>query len=297
MNIQQDDVLGSITHVLDRSDWDHLCLPNSCFDVLGTGTEQTALFKAHVNVDSVTADGAAELKRAAAYLSAAPLIVGERNSRGELEKQVIYERYGIPTIKPETLEAYLELQEPACVMNRKGGYYVALDADRIEEQREEQGLSRNALAKEVGITARTLVTYRERGRATVETAERLQEVLGDVVSGIDIFASTPVDEAQHGVENRITYHLTRIGLDAAGFHRAPFDVAARDDEDTFVARRDVEGDDAVMDWLRAAQRLVKSNPFLVAEQEMPEDGIAVVTEERLREIKSKADLKAEVQRD
>ncbi len=296
--MSKEHVLEDVVSVLKRADWAHSLLPSSCFDVLGRGEDHAALFKVQGNVDSVTKQHSTEIKRAARYLSASPLIIGERNSRGELEKQVIYERYGIPTIKPETLESYLAMQNQVHVMNKKGGYYVPVSGEKIEERRKEQDYSINALAKEVGVTARTIRKYKENGMATVETAQRLEQELGDVTRTVDLFkasmqVTTDTAASQSPQGNRITRNFVRIGFDASTFESAPFDVAAKDEEDRLVARKDDRMKDAVLEFLIALQQLVDSTPVLIGD-ESTDERVYTISERELGKIKSKKELKEEV---
>lgn len=294
--MEKEHVLETVTGILQRAGWNHSRLPGGCFDVMSKGEQHVALLKVHANVDSVTRPDSEEIKQAAQYLSASPLIVGERNSRGELEKQVIYERYGIPTVKPETLEAYLDMQEKLYVMNRKGGYYVSIDAEKFEEKRKEEGYSVNGLAKEIGVTARTVTKYRRNGVATVETAKRITSVLGDVVQEVNIFEQDLQQEERQQIDRRgeLAQRFIKIGMDAAGFQRAPFDVAAKDEEDRFVAKKAQREEVVMINLLRAIQDLSESNPFLITRRNKDYSDIGSISERRLRRIKDKDEFKAEI---
>ncbi len=294
-------VLEDVLRIMKRAGWQHSQLPRSCFDVLGKGSEQAALVKAHKNIDGLTREDSDEMKQAARYLSAAPLIVGERNSRGELEKQVIYERYGIPTINTETLEVYLDLQEQAYVMNRKGGYYVSIDEEKFEDRRKEEGYSINSLAKEIGVTSRTVTKYRKNGVATIETAQRLTDVLGDVVAAVDILDQpTAMHDESETVQqtdaerDQLTQRFIRIGQEAARFSRAPFDVAVKDEHDRFVAKRTQQDDEPMVDLLQAIRDLSNSTPFLITKRRTSYTGIDTISERRLDEIRDKDEFKEEI---
>lgn len=292
--MKKEHVADRVVTILRSAGWEHSHLPRSCFDLLGRGETQSVLFKLLSNVDSATRESAEEMKKAAMYLSASPLLVGERNSRGELEKQVVYERYGIPTVKPETLESYLNLREQSVVMNKKGGYYVSLDADRIEERRKEKGYSLNALAKEVGVSRRTIVNYEKDGAATPEKAQRLEEVLGDVVQGIDLFSADVTVEHRHP-DDRTAERLVSIGFTASGFRRAPFDVAAKDENDRFIAQKaQEEPKSSQLEALITIQNLSSSTPFLITRQRKEYSGVASVTEKTLRNVESRDALKREL---
>lgn len=284
------DVKHAVISILQRSGWEHSHLDSSCFDVLGREDDRSVLVKTHTNIDSATRESSAEMKKASVYLSASPLIVGTRNSRGELEQQVIYERYGIPAVKPETLEAYLELQQPSIVMNKKGGYYVSLDTDKVEERRKEEGYSLNALAKEVGVSRKTISNYRERGVASVEKAERLEAVLGDVFDGIDIF-DTDVS-VQTSPSSSVAKRLAKIGFDASSFKRAPFDAAAKDADDRFVAKEDSDVEQPVIRLLTEISHLADSTPFLIGDR--PVDRVGTISQQRFDRLSSKDELKREI---
>ena len=61
------------------------------------------IIKVASQIDSVTADIAWDLNLIARYLQATPLIVGERARDTELERGVVYIRYGLFALSPETL--------------------------------------------------------------------------------------------------------------------------------------------------------------------------------------------------
>lgn len=290
--MHKENVFETVIKILRGADWDYSPLNSSCFDILGSDTDRSVLMKVYSNIDSATREQSEEMKRAAEYLSASPLIVGRQNSRGELDRQVVYERYGIPTIKPETLESYLRLRESSVVMNKKGGYYVSLDPQKIEERRKDEGYSVNALAKAVGVSRRTIDNYRDDGVATVEKAQRLEDVLGDVLQEIDIFDTEIRIKSQRSNEDGVARRLTRIGLEASAFRTAPFDVAARDDADRFVGKQDLSTDDATsIEHLLVIQRFSQTTPFLVAEDSV-DDRIGTISSERLDDMSSKDELKA-----
>lgn len=291
--MQSADMVNAVTRILDRAGWEHTRHTGSCFDLFAASGERSLILKVAANVDSTNRDDTEEMKQACRFLGAAPVVVGTRSSRRELRPQVIYERYGVPAIRPDTLDAYLRLQERTPVMNRRGGYYVSIDTDELEEQRREEGYSVNALAKEVGVSRRTIVNYREKGVAQYEKAQRLEEVLGDVTASIDIFHTRV--EVSRARSHPVADRLTDIGMEAAGFSRAGFDAAARDAEDRFVARQQ-EGSlpDHLHGFLRRLTEMSGSTTFLVTDDRDAYDGIAVIAEDQLESVQNKDDLKAEI---
>ncbi|MDY6768976.1 MAG: helix-turn-helix domain-containing protein [Candidatus Nanohaloarchaea archaeon] len=284
-----DDMTATVINMLRSAGWQHSYLENRCFDLFARSDEGSLILKVHENVDSADRASADELKQACRYLGAAPLIVGERTSRGELEPEVVYERYDIPTVTTETLRRYLQLQQRPAVYNKRGGYYVQVDGDRFERRRKEEGYSLNALAKEVGVSRKTVDTYRDGGAASVETAQRLEEVLGDVIRAVD-FVEIEV-EAQPAPDNRIAKRLVKIGFDASGFSQAPFDAAARDDEERFVGKRETDVEDALLEFLHQLQDMAESRTFLVTEDGTGYGELSSISERRMRRLEEKEEFK------
>lgn len=290
--MRQDSLIQDVVRILDQTEWRHAAFPGHCFDLVGEQEGNAVLLKALPNVDSATRETSEEMRQAAAFLGASPLIVGEKNQRGELEKKVVYERYGIPTISAETLEEYLRLRHGPIIVNTRGGHYASIDPEKLEEKRKEAGYSVNGLAKEIGVSTRTVLNYREQGRAQIRTAKRLEAVLGPVWAEIDLLEQA--EPRQGRPNNRIAKRLLRIGFDASGFAKAPFDAAARDRGDRFVAKEDEKRtDERLLRFLQDVQDLVDSVPFMVTEHR--EDyAIPSVTKKRLRTVDGKEELKEAV---
>lgn len=305
--------IETVINLLRSAGWEHSYLENRCFDLFARSDEGSLILKVHENVDSTDRESAEELKQACTYLGASPLIVGERTSRQELEPQVVYERYDIPTVTTETLRQYLALQQRPVVLNKRGGYYVSIDAERLEERRQAEGYSLNALAKDVGVSRKTVTRYREGGTASVEKAQRLEEVLGDVVEGVDFMAVEV--EAEPSPDNRIARRLVKIGFDAAGFSTAPFDAAARDvheqrpdregqeepqaavrEEERFVGKREARLEDTLLEFLQQLGRLAESNAFVVTEHEEEYGGLSAISEDRMKRVEAKDEFKDAVRR-
>ncbi|MDY6770185.1 MAG: helix-turn-helix domain-containing protein [Candidatus Nanohaloarchaea archaeon] len=290
--MSRETAVATVIDLLRSSGWEHSYVENRCFDLFARGDRGSLILKVHENVDSADRESAAELKQACRYLGAAPLIVGERTSRGDLEPWVVYERYDIPTVNTATLRQYLRLREPPVVCNTRGGYSVAIDADRFEERRKAEGYSLNALAKEVGVSRRTIDTYRRGGSASVETAQRLEEVLGDVVAAVD-FVEVEV-EAQPAPDNSIAQRLVKIGFDASGFSQAPFDAAARDEEERFVGSREEELEDALLEFLARLQEIADSRTFLVTDDDSERGDIAAISRDRMKQVDGTEEFKEEI---
>lgn len=284
--------MDRVIGLLDESGWRHAHPVQGCFDVFARGEGESLILKVHENVDSADRETAREMKQACRFLGATPVIVGERTSRGDLEPRVLYERYDVPTIEPGTLRDYLALHRPPRVRRTRGGFQARIDREKLERKRIEKDYSLNALAREIGVSGQTIRSYRERGTATVEKAKRLEEVLGPVTAGIELRdVEVRVEET---TENRVSRRLVRIGFDAAGFSSAPFDAAAADEQESFVAKQEQDLSDALLRFLERLPEMAGSRTFLVTERDEDYGDIPSVSEARLDAMDRPDELRDEV---
>lgn len=290
--MQDEDTIETVINLFRRNGWRYSYLGNRCFDLFAKSEENSLILKVHENVDSADRQSTEELKRACQYLGASPLIVGERNSRGGLEPEVVYERYGVPTVNLDTLRTYLATRQKPLVFNRRGGYAVPVDEERLEERRKDEGYSLNALAKELGVSRKTVEKYRDGGAASVEKAKRLEEVLGEVVQEADFLeVEVTVTSSQ---DNRIARQLTQIGFEAAGFSKAPFDAAARDQEERFVGKREKNVKDSILAFLEELQDVAQSRTFLVTEREDDHGRLSSISDRRMKDMDGKEEFKEQL---
>ncbi len=77
------------------------------FDLIAKKGDTLVTIKVVSHIDSITADTAWDLNLIARCLEATPLIIGERARDTDLERGVVYIRYGLFAISPETLYDYL----------------------------------------------------------------------------------------------------------------------------------------------------------------------------------------------
>jgi putative transcriptional regulator len=76
------------------------------FDLIAKRGDRLVIIKVVSHIDSVSADIARDLNLIARHLEATPLIVGERARDTDLERGVVYIRYGLIALSPETLYDY-----------------------------------------------------------------------------------------------------------------------------------------------------------------------------------------------
>ena len=208
----------------------------SCFEIVASRLLLLLFIKVTTNIDSVTEEQAEDLKRLAAFFKASPLIVGIRTKNGELEEGVVYERFGIYALSPETLYDILVENELPAIFAERGGFYVRINGRLLRNLREKHGYSINELAQILGVSRKSLLNY-ERGEQAVslDVAIRLEELFDEplaepldvlhsrVEANLDIIPETPL-------EREVFERLKYLGLGVVKVKKAPFNAVSRDDE-------------------------------------------------------------------
>lgn len=170
---------GEVKHVFERGNVEFIeCLSGFCFDFVAKKKNLIMLLKLLFNIDSLSSDIAGDLKAVASSLSTPPLIVGKKTRVGEMEDGVVYERYGINSITPNTLEDALVHNILPSIVSARGGYYVEIDGEKLREIRTGKSISLGELAEKAGITRRMAAKYeRENASPTLSIALKLGEYL------------------------------------------------------------------------------------------------------------------------
>ncbi|HIJ98907.1 TPA: transcriptional regulator [archaeon] len=211
----------------------------SCFDILARRADKILLVKVLTNVDSFYEEQAADLKRVGDVLGATALLVGVFVKSEYMRPKTIYERYGIMAINFETFEESILEKKLPVVYAKKGGFYANINPEFLKQIRERNKLSVGALAREAGISKKSLQNY-ERGQgAEIGNILRLQQALGDLeLNTINIFqhtiASAIQEQKQTGIENAVSKRLGRIGFKTATVQRASFRIIGKHREDILL---------------------------------------------------------------
>jgi len=119
------------------------------FDLVARRDNSLLIIKVLTNVNALSEDVAEELKVLSELLKGHPLLIGERSGTGLLEKEVVYDRFGIQAISPETLESHLLDGIPLKIYAGPGGFYVNLDNERLLKLRQQQNISLGSFARSV----------------------------------------------------------------------------------------------------------------------------------------------------
>ncbi len=124
----------------------------------------------------VSRDEAGDLSRASLALDSVPVVVSDDPS---LYDNIVYEKEGVFLMNERTLENMYLRPNEIIALYRKGSIYLVADKEAIRESRAKRNMSLGDVAYLTNLTRKTIYMYeREGGIVSVETAEKLVDVLG-----------------------------------------------------------------------------------------------------------------------
>jgi len=301
--VRKEDLVGEVAGTLAEADYQvSRVMPYGayCFDIAAR-RDLILILKVLVNVDSMDAFQAEQLKRLCCLVSGYPLLIGDRTRTERIEDDVVHERYDLPAINSETLRSLLQSSSLPLIFGTKGGYYVRINGEALREERKRRGLSLGQLAERVGVTRESIYNYEHDGNATVETAMALVEELGaDLVRPVEVLRKVDVNlRPDSHIENEllrfVASRLTRIGFGVYTTQRTPFHVIAEESRErlmsaVFEKYRNLRQHAEVISSL---SRVIDITAFLVSHETGGKTdlrGIPIILEEELRDVENKSDL-------
>ncbi len=301
--MRKEQIVSEVAQTLQEADFEvSRVLPYGyyCFDIAAR-KDLVLLLKILVNVDSIEASQAEQLKRLCYLVSGYPLLIGDRTRTERIENDVVHERYNLPAINPETLKMLIQNAALPLIFSTKGGYYVRINGDALRAERERRGLSLGQLAEMVGVTRESIYAYEHGGNATVETAMALAEKLGvDVVRPVQVLRKiemsiSPGGEIANELVGQLVKKLTLLGFRVFTTPRTPFHLMAKESEERLLAtaferyRHIMEH----VDVISGLSRVMDITTFLVSQEKQGAEnlrGIPIIREDELAEIENRSDL-------
>jgi len=272
-----------------------------CFDIVARKGNTILLLKVLYNIDSLKPEMAEEMKVVAKLLKASPIVVGEKFKFDYLERGVVYNRHGLPVINTATFYDFIVEGIAPMVYSAPGGYYVKLDNEKIREMREKLGISLGEMAKLLGVSRRTVKKYEEGIDTTVETALKIEEILGTyVIKAIDILNFVKDDVVKEekeptfsGEEAEIIEQLKVIGIKVYPIKHAPFDVVSKaDDEKILTGVKQVREIDKRASILGRISEVLSTKAAYIVEKKIKADvnSVVFVMKEELECVSSAKDF-------
>ena len=157
------------------------------FDLIARRDNTLLIIKILTNINALPEDVAKELQKLSELLNGQPLLIGLKAGGGDLEEEVVYDRFGIQSISPETLRLHLLEGIPLQVYAAPGGFYTNIDTERIRKIRREKQISIGTFARSLHVSRRTIRMYEDGMNARVDVALRMEEFFNtQIIKDIEI---------------------------------------------------------------------------------------------------------------
>jgi putative transcriptional regulator len=282
------------------------CSRPSCLDLAARKGKSLIFIKVQTDIGHVSAGDSFELKVISECVSAASLIISEKNREKPLEDDTVYSRYNVSAVTTKTFENIVLRKLYPLIQAGPGGYYIEMDGEAIKRKRQELGFSVGEIAEKIGISRRTLYGY-ERGmaKASVTAAYNLIHTLGvPVAKPINVFEKSRRQRknclamAKRTVRNKLIQKILRKLADynILAVKRAPFDFVITVPEGKVriiggVTDEKELGLDKRVDEILSLSRVVQAHPVLITEGQKPLNrDISCICSEEISKINSPQDL-------
>ncbi len=268
---------------------------HSCFDFVARKGSHTLLVKVLENIDGFREMQALELRKLAELFHALPLLVGEKSKKARLEKELVYERYGIPALSLDTFENVLDEKLPTS-KSFKGQAIAELDGKKLKQAREKKRISVSELARRVNVSPETLYRYEQGFTASLEKVQKLEETLNvSLVKPVALKVS-PFEfpkESEKKVEDRVLKQLRLLGVPLTSFGHAPFKAYAHPTESLLVGEAKQASEVShKAETLQKSAKAFRAHAVLFAKDSKLEEvaGTPIVLESELKEFKKGKEL-------
>jgi putative transcriptional regulator len=286
---------------------DRCAIRPKSFDIAARRGEDVLLLKILGNIDAFDAQTGGEMRRLGTYLNATPIVIGLRTRDEELKPGVVYFRHGVPVLSPDTAMDLFVEEVPPLIYAAPGGLYVNIDSEILADVREDRDWSLGRLAKELGVSRRTVSKYEDGMDASVEVAAELEDLFDapltspvSVLNGAEEVRDdepTPDDPDVAPEDEPIVTVFTRIGFEVHPTDRAPFkSVNESDDQREQV----LAGHSAFTETAEKRARIMSSvgevtrtrSVYVVDELRRESvDGTALIEKDEMDDIQDATDLR------
>lgn len=240
-------------------------LTRSSFDILARKEGVILLIKVLEDANSISREYADEMISIASYISASPVIVADK-AGGKLQYNVIYVRFGMWTISPNTFVSCINNKMPF-IMSSQAGLTASLDSAKLKEKREELGHSINSMSKMVGVSSRMIFNYENKdSEVTINTALKICRIFGEnVFEEINIFDTKAVmpNKCTTDVANK----YVQLGFEATDTKKTPFNVIAKKGKEIILT----EIGDKINPDVGSLSKLIDADNLVIFDKKKPKD--------------------------
>lgn len=254
-----------IISILKKSGFD-LFLCKGSFDIAAKRKEMFFI-KILSNVDAFKIYQANDLKIISNGFNSFPFLIGEKTSHENLEENIVYERFGLPTITPDTLENILFSNYPE-IFRFRGGFFVDIDKEKLRKARQENNLTQEMLAKETGITKKCVYEHEKIDlKLSYETAKKIEKSLkSDIIKKIELETFPKkyyLDEKKE--KEPLVNEFKRIGFETQKVENSPFKIFAEKKERVLTNNYDKNIN---VEIFKQFSDFVESIPLVVSEKKL-----------------------------
>jgi putative transcriptional regulator len=271
-------------------------LTQGCFDIAAK-REMLLLIKTLMNIDGLNEQHALSLRSISYFLSASPIVVSVKNNREFLGDNMIYSRFQLPVVTPQMFDNILD-EEASFVLSAKGRHAVAINVERLKDKREEMEFTLENLSEIIGMSKKALYEIEnKRVNPSLETVKKLEATLK--VKLVEPYKPKETVEPtylkpKNEFQDKVSKEFHRIGIDNSPVHNAPFDIIGREKFSLITGlsnnmkklKKDAQK-------VKIISSIVSSKCLFVSKKrrEKETEGIPIVLESELQEIKNPKELK------
>ncbi|HLD49340.1 MAG TPA: helix-turn-helix domain-containing protein [archaeon] len=216
--------------ILERNDYD-FCEFDGCFDIAARSSEML-LIKVLVNVDSFSAEQSQGIATISESVNANPLLIGIQTRHESLKNDILYERFGVPALTPETLENMLFTDSLPSVLSRRGGLFEKINAEKLKEARESKGLTQEKLAEKIGITKKNIYEHEKNEMfASYDTIKKIEKILGNLSEPLkfnDFKQEEKKALPKTSFEKTVMSDMKKLGFSVSIVKKARFNMIGRE---------------------------------------------------------------------
>ncbi len=276
-------LLDSVGVLLLKHGFTVKSLTRGCFDLVARKDAIILLIKILEDANSISSEYAESMIKLSSYIDASPLIVAKK-AGNILEDGIVYSRFGVYTLSPETFSSTLDNKFPF-ILSNNAGLTAAVIGERLRKKREEAGYSLGEVSRKVGVSKRMITKY-ESGVAdvSVNRAYSLQRIFGrNIFRKINIFGSAK--EIPLSKKSEFAEKYTELGFKADDTRKVPFDVIARKDREIIFT----EIGEKANPQLLPLQKLIEADTLVIFRKKKPK-GTPALTKKEFLEYESAGEL-------
>jgi putative transcriptional regulator len=273
------------------------------FDLILRNDSQMIVIKVMNNVGLLTEETSKSMMAISKFLEAHPLIIGVSNRDERIEDGVVYSRYSLPIVSPQTLISYLKEGEEPSVRAGPGGFYVEIDAEKLRKIREQRSLSLGEIASAIGTTRRTVLMYQSGMSASIDIALKMEEFLGEeIMEYVSFLWNVEREQFTAGFrkmrefERMVNQEISRKGFEIYPIRRSIVNFLMEDSESSYLGgiEEEMARVERKIEYLSELSKMCDKEGLLIVKKsvEKPKSyKIPIISYSELERFEDKEELK------